>query len=220
VPDALATLARLETLHPQFSRLHQERGHCHILLATVPAAIEALRGGAPELDAAGQLGHAGAAPPDAGDAAQAAVAAQHLAVLKQLPVTVVVANSLFADGDLSPAEEVLRVYLRQDGGNVGALRLLARIRQERGALDEAEALLASVLEHAPDFHAARLDYAMVLLQGQKPCWRGNEAELLLAHDPDNRDYLKHYGAACVGLGDHEPVIDLYARLLDQELVRT
>lgn len=214
VPDALATLARLEALHPRFSRLHQERGHCHILLRDRSAALEALHEAVrlnPTLPASWdmleQLYRM------RGDAAQAAEAAQQLAVLKQLPSQIVVANSLLADGDREPAEEVLRDYLRQDGGNVGALRLLARIRQEQGALDEAEALLASVLEHAPDYHAARLDYAMTLLQGQKPLLARQQAELLLAHDPDNRDYLKHYGAACVALGDHEPVIDLYERLL-------
>jgi predicted Zn-dependent protease len=56
----------------------------------------------------------------------------------------------------------------RDSDNVGALRLLARIRKEGDALEEAEALLKSVLERAPDYHAARLDYAMVLLQQEAP----------------------------------------------------
>jgi len=214
IPMALATLARLQALHPRFSRLYQERGHCHVLLGDAPAAITALRDAValnPTLPASWdmleQLHRM------LGDTAQAATAAQHLATLRQLPAAVVAANSLFADGDLAPAEEVLRDYLRKDGDNVGALRLLARIRQESGDLDEAEALLKSVLDRAPDYHAARLDYAMVLLQGQKHLQARREAEGLLAHDPDNRDYLKQFGAACVGLGDHEPVIDLYERLL-------
>jgi tetratricopeptide (TPR) repeat protein len=74
-------------------------------------------------------------------------------------------------------------------------------------------LLRSVLERAPDYHAARLDYAMVLLQQQKHLQAREQAEHLLGHDPDNREYLKQFAAACIGLGDHEPVIDLYARLL-------
>jgi tetratricopeptide (TPR) repeat protein len=214
LPEALATLARLRALHPRFSRLHQERGHCHVLLGDAPAAIDALREAVrlnPTLPASWdmleQLHRL------EGDPAQAATAAGRLAALRQLPSEVVVANSLFADGDLAPAEEILRDYLRGDGDNVGALRLLARIRKEGDALDEAEALLKSVLERAPDYHAARLDYAMVLLQRQKHLEARQEAEHLLRHDPDNRDYLKQYGAACVGLGDHEPVIDLYERLL-------
>ena len=214
IAEALAVLSRLQALHPRFSRLHQERGHCHVLLGDAPAAIEALSEAVrlnPTLPAAWdmleQLYRM------AGDADQAAAAARQLALLRQLPPEVVAANSLLADGDLAPAEAVLRDYLRQDGDSVGALRLLARIRQERGAPDEAEALLETVIERAPDYHAARLDYAMVLLHQQKHQQARQQAMHLLAHEPDNRDYLKQYGAACVGLGDYEPVIDLYARLL-------
>ncbi|WP_426011703.1 sulfotransferase [Caulobacter sp. DWR2-3-1b2] len=214
VPQALAALARLQALHPRFSRLYQERGHCHVVLGNAPAAIEALREAVrvnPTLPASWDMleqlyrMH--------GDAAQTATAAGHLAALRQLPSAVVAANSLFADGDLELAEEVIRRYLSDDHLNVGALRLLARIRQERGDLDEAEAMLEAALERAPDYNAARLDYAMVLLQRQKHLRARQEAEILLGHDPDNRDYLKQYGAACVGLGDHEPVIDLYGTLL-------
>ncbi|MFZ0269741.1 tetratricopeptide repeat-containing sulfotransferase family protein [Caulobacter sp.] len=214
IPEALAALARLQALHPRFSRLHQERGHCHVVLGDAPAAIGALRTAVdinPTLPASWDMLEQ--LYRRLGDGAQAAAAARQVAMLKQLPPEVVVANSLFADGDLTPAEDILREYLHEDGDNVGALRLLARIRTECDALDEAEMLLKSVLDRAPDYHAARLDYAMVLLQRQKHLLARQEAERLLAHDPDNREYLKQYGAACVGLGDHEPVIDLYERLL-------
>jgi tetratricopeptide (TPR) repeat protein len=214
IPDALATLARLAALYPNFSRLYQERGHCHVLLADAAAATEALR-------EAVRLNPALPASWDMleqlyrleGDMAQAAVAGRYLAVLQQLPSAVVAANSLLADGDLSPAEQVIRDYLRKDSGNVGSLRLLARIRMESGALAEAEGLLKSVLDRAPDYHEARLDHATILLRRQKHLRARREAERLLCHDADNRDYLKLYGAACIGLGDYEPVIDLYGRLL-------
>ncbi len=212
--EALALLARLEAQHPRFSRLYQERGHCHVLLGDAPAAIKALQEAVrlnPTLPASwnmlsqlyGMLG----------DTVQASVAERHLTMLGQLPPEIVMANSLIADGDLAPAEEVIRSYLDKDRDNFGALRLLARIRQDRGAPEEAEALLTSVLERAPDYHAARLDYAMLLLQQQKHVPARREAELLLRHEPDNPDYLKQYAAACIGMGDHERVIDLYERLL-------
>jgi tetratricopeptide (TPR) repeat protein len=214
LPEALAVLARLQALHPRFSRLYQERGHCHVLLRNAPAAIDALQEALrlnPMLptswDMLEQLYRM------AGDTAQAASAARRLATLKQLPREVVVAINLFADDDLEPAEQVIRDYLRKDGENVGALHLLARIRRERDALGEAELLLKSVLERAPDFHAARLDYAGVLLLQQKHLQSRQEAERLLRHDPDNREYLKQYGAACIGLEDHEQVIEIYGRLL-------
>jgi len=41
IADALATLARLEQLHPGFSRLYHERGHCYVTLRDAPRAIEA-----------------------------------------------------------------------------------------------------------------------------------------------------------------------------------
>jgi len=215
--EALAVLARLEAAHPAFSRLHQERGHCHVLLRDAPAAVAALHEAVrlnPTLPASWdmleQLYRL------LGDRPQAEAAAQRLAALRQLPPQIVVANSLFADGDLEPAEAVLRDYLRQDDGNVGALRLLARIRMGRGAFDEAETLLAAVLARAPDYHAARLDYAAALLQRQKPAASRRQAEHLLEHDPADREYRKQYAAACLALGDYEPVIDLYAGLLAEQ----
>ena len=214
IPQALAVLARLHQRHPRFSRLYQERGHCHVLQRNASAAVEALREAVrlnPTLPASWdmleQLHRL------RGEIAEAAFAAERLVVLKQLPPEVVAADSLLADGDLEPAEAILREYLRRAGHNVGALRLLARIRQAREAPDEAAALLSAVLSRAPDYHAARLDYAMLLLSQQRPLLARHEAEHLLGHDPDNREYLKLYGAACVALGDHEPVVDLYERLL-------
>jgi tetratricopeptide (TPR) repeat protein len=41
VPDALATLARLEKWHPKFSRLFQERGYCHVARREAEPAIQA-----------------------------------------------------------------------------------------------------------------------------------------------------------------------------------
>ena len=42
IPEALATLERLEALQPKFSRLHQERGLCYVALKDAPQAIDAL----------------------------------------------------------------------------------------------------------------------------------------------------------------------------------
>jgi tetratricopeptide (TPR) repeat protein len=41
VPDALATLVRLEKWHPKFSRLFQERGYCHVARREAEPAIRA-----------------------------------------------------------------------------------------------------------------------------------------------------------------------------------
>src|SRR5271169_2820071 len=41
IRDALEALMRLERLHPGFSRLYQERGHCFIAVRDPAAALEA-----------------------------------------------------------------------------------------------------------------------------------------------------------------------------------
>ena len=217
IPEALVTLARLQAQHPGFSRAFQELGHCQALLRNTSAAIDALREAVrlnPTLPASWAMLRQ--LYGIVGDSAQAAAAAQNLATLEQLPREVVVANSLFVDGELAPAEQVIRDYLKKDRENVGALRLLARICMDREAYAEADWLLKQVLELAPDYHDARLDYALLLLEQRKYVEALQQAEQLLLHEPENREYLKQYAAACIGLGDYESLTDLYERLLARQ----
>ena len=214
VPDALELLRRLEQHHPRYSRLHQERGHCYVALRDVPRAIEAFRRGV----------NINQALPDSwqmlqglyrmtGDQHNAATAAEHIAVLQKLPLPIVQAGSMFSDGELTPAESIVRAYLLQHGDHVEAMRLLARIGIQRDELHDAERLLESVLKLAPDYAAARADYAGVLNKRQKHLQARQEMDTLLQLEPGNRDYLKLYAAACVGLGDYEPIIRLYRQML-------
>ena len=212
--EALAVLARLETLQPTFSRLYQERGQCLVELHQAPGAIAALETAvrlSPTLPAAWDLLEQ--LYRLRGDPARAAAAAQHLAVLRQLPVEVVMASCLLADGDLDPAGEIIGAYLLRDPDNGVALRLLARIRLDAGDPAQAATLLQRVLARTPDDAAARFDLAMVLLRQETYAAARRETGWLIAAEPDNRDYLKQHGLACIGLGDHAAVIDLYARLL-------
>jgi len=217
VSDALELLRRLEQHHPRYSRLHQERGHCYAAMRDAPKAIEAFRRGV----------NINQALPDSwqmlhdlyrvtGDQHNAAAAAEHIAVLRGLPPPVIEAGSLFSDGDLTPAESIIRAYLLQHGDHAEAMRLLARIGIQRDALDDAERLLESVLRLAPDYGAARADYAGVLNRRQKHLQARQEMETLLHQEAGNRRYLKLYAAACVGLGDYEPIIRLYRRMLAQD----
>jgi tetratricopeptide (TPR) repeat protein len=214
IPEALELLRRLEQHHPRYSRLHQERGHCYAALRDAPRAIEAFR----------RAVDINQALPESwkmlhrlyrltGDSPNAVVAAEHIAVLQKLPVPIIQAGSLFSDGELTQAESVACAYLLEHGDHVEALRLLARIAIQRDVLDEAERLLESVLKLAPDYGAARADYARVLNKRQKHRQARQEMETLLRLESGNRDYLKLYAAACAGLGDYEPVIRLYRQML-------
>ena len=214
IPDALATLQRLERLHPRFSRLYQERGHCLVALRDAPMAIEAYLAGVnlnPALPAS--WAKLEALYRITGDTDNAARAAGHVKKLKQLPAEVVTATALFSDGELTLAENTIRAFLRWHGDHVEAMRLLARIGIAREAFDDAEVLLAAVLALSPGYHAARFDYARALLERHKHAQTIEQLELLLKQDPNNRQYRTLYATACAGAGRHDKALDLYQDLL-------
>ena len=214
IPEALATLERLERHHPRFSRLYQERGHCYVALKEAPQAIDAFLRAVninPALPASWSLLEGLFRM--TGQTDNAAMAAAHVATLKRLPPEIVNATALFSDGDWLPAENIVRAYLLKHGNHVEAMRLLARIGIERAVLDDAELLLEAVLNLAPDYRAARQDYARVLLERHKHLRAREELDRLLKIEPSNRNYKTLYATACVGLGEHERALGLYRELL-------
>jgi len=214
IPEALATLVRLERHHPAFSRLYQERGHCYVVLRDAPRAIDAFLRGVninPALPASWSMLER--LYRMTGEIENADMAAGHVATLKRLPPEVVQATSLFSEGELTAAENLIRAYLLKHGNHIEAMRLLARIGFKREVLDDAELLLESVLELAPDYHAARHDYALVLVARHKYLRAREELEKLLRLEPKNRQYLLLYANACVGLGEHDRALPLYRKFL-------
>ena len=214
--DALATLDQLERYHPRFSRLFQERGHCYVALKDAPQAIAAYRKAVQvntTLSAAWRMLEG--LYRLVGDARNAAFAAAQVTRLRSLPVPVITATNLYCDGHLAAAEKMIRAFLVEHGDQIEAMRLLARIGSDHEVYDDAELLLAAVLERAPDYAAARHDYACVLMARHK--YREARAELdrLLAGDPDNRDLRTLYATATAGLGAHEEALELYRLLLKQ-----
>ncbi len=214
IPEALGMLDRLEALQPRFSRLHQERGLCHVALKDAPLAIDgllravninpALPSSWSMLEGLYRL---------TGDPANAATAAAHVATLKSLPPEVVTATSLFSDGDLAPAEQIVRDYLLKHGDHPEAMRLLARIGVARDVLDDAELLLEAVLILAPDYRAARHDYAQTLARRHKYVQAREQVECLRGLEPDNAEYRSLAATIAVGLGEHDKAIALYRDML-------
>jgi tetratricopeptide (TPR) repeat protein len=214
IPDALTTLERLQQLYPKFSRLYQERGHCFVALRDAPKAIDAYLQGIninPALPSS--WANLETLYRISGAADNAANAAGHVAKLKQLPADVVTATALFSDGELTLAENLVRAYLLKHGDHVEAMRLLARIGMAQKVFDDAELLLAAVLEVAPRYDAARFDYARTLLERHKHPQAIEQLDLLLRRDPANRQYRTLYATACTGVGEHEKALHLYRELL-------
>jgi tetratricopeptide (TPR) repeat protein len=214
IHEALATSQRLEQQHPRFSLLYQERGYCYTTLRDAPRAIDAfLRAVDINPALATSWTMLERLYRMTGDVRNAATAAERVSALKHLPPEVVQAGSLFSDGELSAAENILRAHLLTSGEDAEALRLLARIEHQRDVLDDAELLFEAALRLAPDYVAARVDHVRVLIDRQKYLLARGEIDTLLRLEPGNRDYLSLSAAACVGLGEHESAIGLYRQLL-------
>ena len=214
IPDALGTLGRLETHHPAFSHLFQERGQCYVALRDAPNAIEAFVRAVnlnpallPSWRALQTLHRM------AGESEKSLAAAAQTSALGRLPGEILNASVSFYDGDLTSAEAIVRAYLLKHGNHIEGMRLLARIGLALDVTDDAETLLEAVLAITPDYHAARYDYAITLLRRHKHIQAIAELDQLLRLDPHNRMYATTYATAHVGLGDHERALTLYRELL-------
>jgi len=214
IPDALATLARLEASYPEYPRLFQERGHCHVALRAAAPAIAAFERAVTLNWALRASWRAlGVLYGMAGRTADAERASANVARLASLPVEIVTAISMFADGEIAESERLVRTYLLQRGDHIEGMRLLAQIGIKHDVLDDAELLLENVLRLAPEYHAARYDYATVLLKRHKHVQARAQMEKLLSIDPDNRIYRTTHATVCTGFGDYERAVPLYRELL-------
>jgi tetratricopeptide (TPR) repeat protein len=144
---------------------------------------------------------------------QATEAADNVAKLAKLPPEILTAIDMFCDGEIAAAESLVRQYLRAHGDHIEGMRLLAQIGIKQDVLDDAELLLENVLRLAPEYHAARYDYATVLLKRHKHVQAREQMERLLRIDPANRMYQTTYATVCTGFGDYQRAVPLYRELL-------
>jgi len=214
IPEALATLAELEKHYPDYSRLFQERGHCHVAMRSPESAIQAflravnLNSSLPASWNALQVLFR-----MTGRLADAEYAAAQAAKLANLPAELLTAFGMFADGEIQAAEHIVRRYLLTHGDHIEGMRLLAQIGMKLDVVEDAEVLLENVLVLAPDYHAARYEYAVALLKRHKHVRAREELEILLKIDPDNRVYRTTHATVCTGFGDYSQALPLYREIL-------
>jgi len=214
IPEALAVLAEMERHCPDFSRLFQERGHCHVAMRSPDSAIQAFLRAVnlnPSLPASWNALQVLFRM--TGQRTDAENAAGQAAKLATLPPEILTAFGLFADGEIQAAEDIVRQYLLTHGNHVEGMRLLAQIDMELDIVDDAELLLENVLALAPDYDAARYEYAVALLARHKHVRACEEMEKLLKTDPNNRVYRTMHATVCTGFGDYSQALPLYREIL-------
>jgi tetratricopeptide (TPR) repeat protein len=214
IPEALGVLQRLESSHPGYPRLYQERGHCYVAAGAVGQAVEAYKRAvkmSPSL--VGSWSALQSLYRSTGQLAAAEQASIELSVLAKLPPEVLTAYAMYADDELSQAEQLLRQYLLKHGPHVEAMRLLAQIAVRMDAPEDAEKLLQQAIGMAPDNDAARYDYAAVLLKRHKHSEARDQLLTLLETGPSNPAYRGLLATVYAGFGNYQKALPLYLELL-------
>ena len=216
IPEALGTLATLQSFHPKYSRLYQERGHCHVFTREAAKAIEAFEWAIrynPALPASWQALEK--LYRIVGRARDATNAAGHVAKLATLPAEVVAARSMVADGEFEDAERTTRAYLATHPDDVEALRVLSMIARHFEYNTDAEVLLDKLLAISPTYNSARYDLVLTLVDLHKHQRAREQAEILLAAEPRNRGVRVTYAGILMALGHVDESIERYQQLLKE-----
>jgi tetratricopeptide (TPR) repeat protein len=214
--SALEAWDAIERARPTYGLLFQERGHCHVALGDSSRAIECFEravGLNPALaESWAMLERLLNA---AGEAQRASVAAQRLQKLQELPPQLVEAGGLFCDGEHAAAESLLTRYVAEHGRHVEALRLLGRIAQRRGDAFRAEGLFREVVEIAPHYADARLDYVRVLIERQTYPAALEQIEQRLQSAPADPEARFLKATILAGLGRHDDAVPIFRHLLGE-----
>lgn len=212
--DALATLERLFTIDARYARGYQERGHALLALGDKEQARHAFEQALrlnPALPASWKF--LARLFSEAGMDKHREAALDQLNRLANLPKELVSVTSLIHEGKLYKAEQICRQFLRDNKHHIEAMRLLARIGNELGILNDAEFLLESCLEFAPDYDQVRYDYANLLLKMQKFETAYIQTQILVDRHPENLAFRSLLANAAAGNGDHYNAIELYNEVL-------
>ncbi|HEX4158602.1 MAG TPA: sulfotransferase [Rhizomicrobium sp.] len=124
------------------------------------------------------------------------------------------ASELLRQKQPESAERLLSVYLKKNPDDPGALHLMAQTAYGLGQKEKAEALFARCLELAPDFAAARYEYANTIFQLNRPALALEQVDALLKDDPRNLFYLDLKAIVLSAMGRHEDAMNCHRRLVD------
>ena len=213
---ALETLDRVKRLNPDHSRAHQETGHVYRALNNAGAALNAfsratqinpalessLRAQIEILNLTDRSGFTRQLEAD-------------LASLQTLPKPLVAVIDLIAQSKLVKAEQLCKAFMQKNPRHVEGMRLLASIGTRLGALDDAEFLLESAIEFAPENTRARIDYIQVLRKRQNYAEALHQAKVLLEKDPKNPQFQSVFAVESMQSGDFDTALSVFESILER-----
>ncbi len=123
------------------------------------------------------------------------------------------AAAAMLQNDMHLAEQILKQRLLRTPTDVPAMRMLAEVAVRCDREDDAFNLLTRCLELAPDFAAARFNYAVLLHRRNQSSAAMAELERLLLGDPDNPSYRNLVAVTLSRIGEYSRSSEIYAELL-------
>lgn len=147
---------------------------------------------------------------EGGDAAYA----RHIRCSTKDPVLQQAAAAMVAN-DIPTAEGLLKAHLKKLPTDVPAIRMLAEVAVRCGRNEDAENLLQRCLELAPNFSAARYNYAVLLHRGNDSERALVQIEQCLAVEPRNPSYRNLCAVILGRVGEYQRSSKIYEELLDE-----
>ena len=207
---ALAALDELIAGQPEYGRAYQERGHALLALNRPEDAASAFSKAVelnPGLIASWQA--LASLQARHGEDREAAFALSQLEYLEGLPPELRGVIDLLHEDKLYKAEQLCRHFLSVNKHHIEAMRRLAEIGLRLRVYDDAEFLLESCVELAPDNLRARGDYVRILNRKGKFLKALEQAEVLHSFQPDKLAWRLAKASALAGLGRFDEAIELY-----------
>lgn len=140
--------------------------------------------------------------------------------LQQLPQELLAVSEMLHDGQLLKAEKLCRHFLQNNKHHIDGMRMLAEIGIELKVYDDAEFLLDSCVEIAPENIMARAQYLSLLITLGKYRMAKEQVDYLLKKQPDNFRFLVARGSVLIGLGEIDEGISLFQNVLSKDSKRS
>ena len=211
---ALQTLQKLLTINNQHARAHQELAYnyramgqqqqasAHFYRATKlnPALLSAWQALLPVYQEKGQT--------EAYRLCQ-----QQINKLSRLPKPILAASDLLYDGKVVEADTLCRQFLQTHKHSIDGLLLLAEIAQRLKAIPEAEFVLETCCELAPENLEAKYELFKIYSKLGKFAKALELTVALCSNDAENVFYQVARATALVGVGQIKEAIEVYLSLI-------
>ncbi len=215
--NALASINALLKINDEHSRANQEQGYIHLALKKSQQAKISFEKAVklnPSLVASWQELIQLYRETEQMDEVQKS--ANQLAKLKKLPPALLAVTELMHEGKLLQAEQICRRFLLNNQRHIEGMCLLAEIGMELKIYDDAEFLLASALELAPNHIYARSQYLNLLIRIGKFKAAEQQVENLLVEQPENLSFKVAKANVLTGLGKVEQAIMLFEQVIEKD----